>query len=73
MSVEVGASSRVVSVTMSVWLHGSQGTMVKLDIQPKRSCHLDFLAKISVRHQDKMIACSFVISLRGSLVSTGGQ
>ena len=56
------------------------GQSIKLDTQalwsnmiPKRSCHLDFLAKISVRHQDKMIACSFETSLRGSCVSTGGQ
>ena len=41
-------------------------TMAKHETQPKRSCHLDFLAKTSVRNQDKMIAYIFETILWGS-------
>ena len=50
-----------------------EATMVKSKTQPKRSVHLDVLAEIDIRHQDRMIVCSFEIISRGSWVSTGAK
>ena len=42
-------------------LYSAGATMVKMANQPKRSVLLDFLAEIEIKHQDKIIACSFEI------------
>ena len=40
---------------------GMVGTMAKHETQPKRSVHLAFLAEIDIRHQERMIPCTFEI------------
>ena len=34
-------------------------TMAKHEAQPKTCVHIDFLAEIDIRHQHRMIECSF--------------